>query len=84
MFSISTIASSTSTPATSDSASRLIELSENPNNCMNAKVGIADSGIANAEIAVARKSRRKNQTTITARIEPSIRALIAEWYVSFV
>ena len=46
MFSISTIASSTSTPATSDSASRLMEFSVKPIHCMKAKVGIADSGMA--------------------------------------
>src|SRR5205814_467771 len=48
MFSISTMASSTSTPATSDRASRLIEFSVKPIHCMNANVGIADSGMASA------------------------------------
>ncbi len=51
---------------------------------MNAKVGIADSGMASAEIAVARQSRRNSHTTSTARIEPSISALIAESYISCV
>ena len=82
MFSISTMASSTNTPATSDRARRLMPFSENPINCMKAKVGMADSGIASAEIAVARPSRRKNHTTITARIEPSMNALSAESYCS--
>src|SRR5450759_2658978 len=60
MFSISTMASSTSTPATSERARRLIWLSVKPFHCMKAKVGTADSGMARADIAVARMSRRKN------------------------
>ena len=73
MFSISTIASSTRTPATKDSASRLMEFSVKSIHCMKAKVGIADSGIASAEMSVARMSRRNRNTTSTARIEPSMR-----------
>jgi len=46
IFSISTMASSTSTPATSDSASRVIWLSEKFIHCMKANVGTAESGIA--------------------------------------
>ena len=79
MFSISTMASSTSTPATSDSASRLMELSVKPIQLMNAKVGIADSGMASAEIIVARMSRRNSHTTSTASSDPSMKALSAEW-----
>jgi TPP-dependent trihydroxycyclohexane-1,2-dione (THcHDO) dehydratase len=45
---------------------------------MKAKVGIADSGMASAAISVARTLRRKNQTTRTASIDPSMSALIAE------
>ena len=78
MFSISTIASSTSTPATSDSASKLIVLRVKSCQYMKANVGIADSGIASAEIAVARQSRRKMNTTSTARSEPSIMAVNAD------
>ena len=55
-----------------------MKLSEKPNRSMNQKVGMADSGMAIAEINVARQSRRKNQTTITARIAPSISAIIAD------
>ena len=40
--------------------------------CITAKVGMIDSGSATADTNVARHSRRKNQTTITARIAPSI------------
>ena len=78
MFSISTIASSTSTPATSDRASRLISFSVTSISDMNANVGIADSGMASAEIAVARHSRRNSQTTSTASREPSISASSAD------
>ena len=45
---------------------------------MKANVGIADSGIAIAEIAVERHSRRKKKTTTTARMEPSISVSIDE------
>jgi antitoxin (DNA-binding transcriptional repressor) of toxin-antitoxin stability system len=45
---------------------------------MNQKLGIAESGIASAEIAVARQSRRKISTTMTASTAPSIIASIAE------
>ncbi len=78
MFSISTIASSTSTPATSESPNSVIWFKVKPAACMKAKVGIADSGIASAEISVARQLRRKIQTTTTASTEPSVSALIAE------
>ena len=72
IFSISTMASSTSTPATSPSASSESSFSEKPNHVrMNQKVGIAESGMAMAETTVARQSRRKKNTTITARIAPS-------------
>ena len=39
---------------------------------MNQKVGIAESGIATAEMNVARQSRRKKNTTTTASKAPSI------------
>ena len=45
---------------------------------MKAKVGMADRGMARAEIAVARQLRRKIQTTTTASTEPSMSALIEE------
>ena len=84
MFSISTIASSTSTPATSASASSESWFKLKPSRSMNQKVGIADSGMATAEIAVARQSRRKKNTTTTARIAPSIIAAMALSYWSSV
>ena len=78
MFSISTMASSTSTPATNDKASMLIELRVKSIAYMNAKVGIAAKGMASAEIAVERQSRRNTSTTSTASTEPSIIAVSAE------
>ena len=51
---------------------------------MNQKVGIADRGIAMAEMAVARQSRRKKKTTTTARIAPSTMAAIELEYWSLV
>ena len=45
---------------------------------MNQKVGIADSGMAIAEIRVARQSRRNRKTTRTASTAPSISDSIAE------
>ena len=84
MFSISTMASSTSTPATRPSASSDRELSVIPIRSMNQKAGIADSGMAMAEISVARMSRRNRKTTRTARIAPSIIASIELEYCCFV
>ena len=75
MFSISTMASSTSTPATNDNASSVIWLSVKSIHCMKANVGTADSGMASAEITVARTLRRNSHTTATARSDPSTSAL---------
>ena len=78
IFSISTIASSTSTPATRLSASSEMPLSVKPIMSMNQKVGIAESGIAKADIIVARQSRRNRKTMTTASTAPSIIAAMAE------
>ena len=51
-------------------------MSVKPISCMNQKLGIADSGIAIAEIIVARQSRKKKNTTITASTAPSTIAAI--------
>ena len=71
MFSISTMASSTRMPTTSDRLSSVTTLTVKPSRCITANVGITDSGSAIADTSVARQSRRKNHTTITARIAPS-------------
>ena len=71
MFSISTMASSTRMPITSDSDNKVTTLIEKPNRYMTPKAGMIDSGSAVAETSVARQSRRKNQTTSTASRAPS-------------
>ena len=71
MFSISTIASSTRMPTTSDSDSSVTVLSEKPNRYIAPKVGMADSGSAVAATKVARLSRRNSHTTSTASAAPS-------------
>jgi hypothetical protein len=76
MFSISTMASSTRMPTTSDSDNAVTTLKVKPIRYITAKVGIADSGSAVAETKVARQSRRKSQTTMTARMAPSISSTI--------
>ncbi len=78
MFSISTIASSTSTPATRLSASSEMVFSVNPIMSMNQKAGMADSGMASAEMIVARQSRRNRNTISTASTAPSTMASIDE------
>src|SRR5215831_10065292 len=84
MFSTSTIASSTRMPTTSDSPSSVMRLSENPSHDMKMNVGITDNGIATAEITVARQSRRKQNTTMTASAAPSTSASIDALYDSIV
>ena len=76
MFSISTIASSTRMPTTSDSDSSVTTLIVKPNRCIAKKVGMIDSGSATAEISVARQSRRNAHTTITASRAPSNSSVI--------
>ncbi len=73
MFSISTIASSTRMPTTSESDNRVTTFRVKPNRYMNPKAGRIDSGSAVAAMKVARQSRRKSQTTSTARKAPSIK-----------
>jgi len=71
MFSISTIASSTRMPTTSDNDSKVTMLSVNPIKCIAANAGMIDSGSATAAIAVARQSLKQRKTTTTARNAPS-------------
>ena len=71
MFSISTMASSTRMPTTSDSASSVTTLSVKPSKYIAAKVGMTDSGSAVADTKVARQSRRNSHTTSTASSAPS-------------
>ncbi len=71
MFSISTIASSTRMPITSERLSSVTTLMLNPSAHMPMNAGITDKGRATAAMKVARQSRRKAQTTITASSAPS-------------
>ena len=71
MFSTSTMASSTSNPMTSDSASSVTVFIEKPSQYIAANVGMIDNGKAEADTSVARQSRRNSQTTAIARIAPS-------------
>ena len=71
MFSISTIASSTRMPITRDRLKSVTTLMVKPKAHMPMKAGITLKGSAVAATNVARQSRKKNHTTITARIAPS-------------
>ena len=57
-----------------------MKLSVMPSMLMNQKAGIADIGMASAEMIVALMSRRKRKTTRTASTAPSHRPSIAELY----
>ena len=76
------MASSTSMPTTSDSASMVMVLIEKPNIFSAQNVGMMASGSATAEISVARTSRRKNQTTRMASSAPSASISIELWKLS--
>ncbi len=80
MFSTSTIASSTSRPITSDSASSVTVFIEKPSQYIAANVGMIDSGNADADTSVARQSRRNSQTTAIASIAPSHNMFIDATY----
>ncbi|CKT11870.1 Uncharacterised protein [Mycobacterium tuberculosis] len=79
MFSISTIASSTSTPMTRESERRVTVFSEYPASAMKAKAGAMDNGSAAAAIQVARMSRRNHPTTRTASTAPSSSSSMEPW-----
>ena len=76
MFSTSTMASSTSMPTTSVSASMVSVFIVKPKVCRAQNVGMTASGRAAAEISVARMSLRNSQTTMMARIPPSSSMII--------
>ena len=67
MFSSMTMASSTTKPTDSVSASNVMLLIENPNTYIAAQVPISDTGTANAGIMVAETVRRNRKITITTR-----------------
>src|SRR6266700_3729266 len=68
-FSITTIASSTTSPVASVISNNVRELIEKPKIFVNANVPISDTGMVTAGMMVARQSRRKRKiTTITITI----------------
>src|SRR5204862_6539774 len=62
-----------------DTANRVKVYSENPRMPMIAKVGIRETGMARAVMAVARQSRRKMKTTRAASAMPSNIAAWVAW-----
>src|ERR1700744_5226202 len=71
-FSITTIASSTTSPVANVMPKSVSELTEKPNTLMNAKVPINETGIVIAGMIVARQSSRKRKmTAMTIRIASS-------------
>ena len=84
MFSISTIASSTSSPITTLNASRVIMFRLKPSHWITAKVGMMDSGRAIADTQVARQSRRNQNTTASASSAPSHSIVIDDEYERWV
>src|SRR5262249_44615256 len=71
-FSMTTMASSTTSPVARVTPKRVSELMEKPNILMKAKVPISETGMVIAGMIVARQSRRKRKmTAITMRIASS-------------
>ena len=71
IFSISTIASSTRIPTTSDIASKVTVLRVKPKKYIPIRAGKIDRGRAVAAMMVARQSRRNSHTTKIAKMAPS-------------
>src|SRR6516164_4663872 len=67
MFSSITIASSTTKPTDSVSASSVMLLMENPNTYIAAQVPIKDTGTASAGMMVAESDRRNRKITMMTR-----------------
>ncbi len=63
MFSITTIASSTTSPVASVMPNSVSVLIENPSSLTNANVPISDTGMVTAGIKVLRQSSRKTKIT---------------------
>ena len=73
MFSSMTIASSTTKPTDSASASSVMLLMEKPNAYIAAKVPISDTGTASEGMMVADALRKNRKITMTTRITEIIR-----------
>ena len=69
--SITTIASSTTTPIAKTSANKVTRFIVIPKNCMKAKVPISDTGTAIAGMIVERQSPKNKNTTKPTRIKAS-------------
>ena len=74
--STTTMASSTTMPIASTRASSETMFREKPSASMTAKVPISDTGTAISGISVARRLPRNRKTTITTRMNASIRVWI--------
>ncbi len=81
-FSTTTIASSTTMPMASTSASRVTVLAENPTASRTAKVPIRLTGTATVGMMVARSLPRNRNTTITTRTNASARVFSTSRMVS--
>ena len=75
MFSITTMASSTTKPAATTSAISVRLLMENPARYMKPNVPISESGTATLGITVARRLRRKTKITATTSATASISSI---------
>src|SRR5580700_4684865 len=94
-FSITTIASSTTSPVASVIPNSVSELMENPKILMNRNVPISDTGIVTAGIIVARQSCRNRKMTImtmtiasasvfsTSRIESETTVVVSTAIIPF-
>ncbi len=71
MFSITTIASSTTSPVASTMPNSVKVLMENPSNLINANVPIRETGIVTAGISVLRQSCRNRNITIITKMTAS-------------
>src|SRR5215469_67140 len=73
-FSITTMASSTTSPVASVMPNNVSELIEKPNSLMNAKVPISETGMVTAGMMVARQSSRNRKMTMMtmAMAAPSV------------
>ncbi len=81
-FSTTTIASSTTMPMASTSASSDTVLAEKPSTSRTAKVPIKETGTATIGISVARKLPRNRKTTIETKAKASSSVLITSWIVA--
>lgn len=80
-FSSTTIALSTTMPIASDSAIRLMMLSDWPAKCRTAKTTIIEDGMARATTTEERMRRRNKKTTTTTNTPPHRTASVSAWTI---